>query len=225
MIVFSAILPHAPILLPQVGTKKDKEKLKKTLNALSIVKEKFKEKNIQKIIISSPHLDWGFNVPLYFLIFPDEEFKMMPSKEITKENIKEKEGKIIFPFLTKNQSPEYHFLLGKEFFKNNKNFIESENFAIIASGDLSHYLKKEGPYGFHPQGPIFDKELILGLKEKNIPKILQLNKLYPSAGECGLRSISFLLGVMDEAKIDWKAEILSYEGPFGVGYLVCYFSF
>jgi len=47
--------------------------------------------------------------------------------------------------------------------------------------------------------------------------------MYPEAGECGLRSFSFLLGILEEAKIDWKAEILSYEAPFGVGYLVANF--
>lgn len=30
---------------------------------------------------------------------------------------------------------------------------------IIASGDLSHVLKEDGPYGFHEEGPIYDKRL------------------------------------------------------------------
>lgn len=47
--------------------------------------------------------------------------------------------------------------------------------------------------------------------------------MYPEAGECGLRSFSFLLGILEESKINWKPEVLSYEGPFGVGYLVANF--
>ena len=35
-----------------------------------------------------------------------------------------------------------------------------------------------------------------------------------------LRSFSFLLGILKESKISWQPEILSYESPFGVGYLV-----
>ncbi|MBC7194507.1 MAG: AmmeMemoRadiSam system protein A, partial [Caldisericia bacterium] len=38
------------------------------------------------------------------------------------------------------------------------------------------------------------------------------------AGECGYRSILTLLTLMPFEK--YKAEVLSYEGPFGVGYLV-----
>jgi AmmeMemoRadiSam system protein A len=36
--------------------------------------------------------------------------------------------------------------------------------------------------------------------------------------ECGLRSILFLLGVL--TKTEHKTNVLSYEGPFGVGYMV-----
>jgi aromatic ring-opening dioxygenase LigB subunit len=67
---------------------------------------------------------------------------------------------------------------------------------------------------------IFDQELIKALKEKNIAKILKLSLLYPLAGECGLRSISFLLGILEESKIKWNFNLLSYQGPLGVGYLV-----
>ena len=85
---------------------------------------------------------------------------------------------------------------------------------------MSHCLKDDGPYGFHPDGPKFDKDLIESLKKKDIEKILKLGELYPGAGECGLRSFCFLLGILEESGINYQPEILSYEGPFGVGYLV-----
>ena len=101
--------------------------------------------------------------------------------------------------------------------------MTDKKYALIASGDLSHCLKKEGPYGFHPDGPKFDKALIDALKEKNIEKILKLDETYPDAGECGLRSFCFLLGILEESGINYQPEILSCEGPFGVGYLVANF--
>jgi len=52
---------------------------------------------------------------------------------------------------------------------------------------------------------------------------LKLDELYPEAGECGLRSFCFLLGILEASGISWQPEILSYEGPFGVGYLVVNF--
>jgi len=52
---------------------------------------------------------------------------------------------------------------------------------------------------------------------------LKLDEIYPEAGECGLRSFSFLLGILEASGALWQPEILSYEGPFGVGYLVVNF--
>ena len=40
----------------------------------------------------------------------------------------------------------------------------NKNIVIIASGDLSHKLKEDGPYNYSPQGPKFDRELIENLK-------------------------------------------------------------
>ncbi len=31
---------------------------------------------------------------------------------------------------------------------------------MVASGDLSHYGRKEGPYGFRPEGPRYDEQLM-----------------------------------------------------------------
>ncbi|HDH99158.1 MAG TPA: AmmeMemoRadiSam system protein A, partial [bacterium] len=84
-------------------------------------------------------------------------------------------------------------------------------------------LKEDGPYGFHPDGPKYDKEFIELLKKKDIKRIFRLDNLYPQAGECGLRSFCFLLGILEGSGINWQPEILSYEGPFGVGYLVVNF--
>ena len=46
-------------------------------------------------------------------------------------------------------------------------------------------------------------------------------KLIKAAGECGLRSIIIMLGIIDS--LNTETEVLSYEGPFGVGYTVCNF--
>jgi len=48
-------------------------------------------------------------------------------------------------------------------------------------------------------------------------------KLISDAGECGLKSIAILLGILEGIK--YEPQILSYEGPFGVGYLTAEFIF
>jgi aromatic ring-opening dioxygenase LigB subunit len=200
MITFACFSPHPPLLLPSVGSKEDREKVKKTIESLESLAKLFKKVNPDSIIISSPHPDWGFNVPLHFLA-------------------KDSKGEIK-TYLTGLGPPEIYFNEGKKFYKSLK---DDKKYALIASGDLSHRLKKEGPYGFHPQGPKFDKSLIEFLKKRNIKNFLELDEKFPEAGECGLRSFSFLLGILEEAKIGWQPEILSYEAPFGVGYLVANF--
>jgi len=201
-IVFAAISPHPPIILPSVGSKEDRNKVKKTIDELEKLGKNLRKAEPDSIIISSPHPDWGFNVPLFFLA---KKFK----------------GEIA-NYLTNLEEPEFYFERGKEIYRTKiKN--QKSKFALIASGDLSHCLKEEGPYGFHPEGLKFDEDLMNALKDKDTGKIFKLNDIYPEAGECGLRSICFLLGILEESGLSWKPEILSYEGPFGVGYLVADF--
>ena len=203
VIIFAAISPHPPIILPSVGSLEDRAQVKKTIEALEDLGKKLREANPDSIIISAPHPDWGFNVPLFFLArdFKDE----------------------IKTFLIGLESPRFYFEEGKKLYQKLDRGPSSIRFGLIASGDLSHCLKEDGPYGFNPDGPKFDKDLIEALKEKDIEKILKLDDLYPDAGECGLRSFCFLLGILEESKIDYQPETLSYEGPFGVGYLVADF--
>lgn len=201
MIIFAAISPHPPIILPSVGSPEDRFQVKKTIDALEILGKKLGKLNPDSIIISSPHLDWGFNVPLFFLA---EEFR----------------GEIRTN-LIELETPEIYFEAGKKTYNTLK---KDKKYALVASGDLSHCLKEDGPYGFHPDGPEFDKALIDSLKKKDIERILKLDEIYPEAGECGLRSFCFLLGILEVSGINWQPEILSYEGPFGVGYLVVDFT-
>ncbi|MGM9987968.1 MAG: AmmeMemoRadiSam system protein A [Bacillaceae bacterium] len=96
--------------------------------------------------------------------------------------------------------------------------------AFIASGDLSHRLKEDGPYDYSPYGATFDKTLLDYLKEGDFEHILSLDTtLVREAGECGLRSIYILAGAMDGYEV--KGNVLSYEGTFGVGYGVVSFEF
>lgn len=94
--------------------------------------------------------------------------------------------------------------------------------AVIASGDLSHRLIPGAPAGFSPAGKIFDDQIIEALKTMDVKALFQLSgELVEEAGECGLRPIFFLLGALDG--LNSESRLLSYEGPFGVGYAVAIF--
>ncbi len=91
--------------------------------------------------------------------------------------------------------------------------------ALLASGDLSHGLTHDAPGGYLPRGKDFDGLLARLLAVPDVEGIVKMDKdLIAKAGECGYHSIVMMLGALDG--YDVKAEVLSYEGPFGVGYLV-----
>ncbi len=95
--------------------------------------------------------------------------------------------------------------------------------AVIASGDMSHRLKDEGPYDYHPDGQAFDFKIKTLLEAGDAQGIYDLPvNLRDNAGECGYRSIVIMLGALDGLK--FNSQVFSYEGPFGVGYLVAGFS-
>lgn len=94
---------------------------------------------------------------------------------------------------------------------------------LIASGDLSHRLTPNAPYGFRPEGPLFDRLVIDALRGRSWEQIEALDPdLVEEAGECGLRPLAILLGAGRAAKLN--SRVLSYEGPFGVGYPVVAFT-
>ncbi|TMF11492.1 MAG: AmmeMemoRadiSam system protein A [Chloroflexi bacterium] len=94
---------------------------------------------------------------------------------------------------------------------------------LIASGDLSHRLTPDAPYGFRPAGPLFDRLVIDALRARSWEQIESLDPdLVEKAGECGLRPLAILLGAGRAANL--KSQVLSYEGPFGVGYPVVAFT-
>jgi MEMO1 family protein len=91
--------------------------------------------------------------------------------------------------------------------------------AFLASGDLSHRLKPEAPAGYNPTACMFDQEVIDALRSNAPERIINLDQnLRKLAGECGYRSLLVALGIARQ--LPHACEVLSYEAPFGVGYLV-----
>jgi AmmeMemoRadiSam system protein A/AmmeMemoRadiSam system protein B len=91
--------------------------------------------------------------------------------------------------------------------------------AFVASGDLSHRLKPSAPAGYNADAHLFDDEVIACLKECEPSRIAAIDQdLRRMAGECGYRSMLVALGTVRETMQD--CEVLNYEAPFGVGYLV-----
>ena len=94
--------------------------------------------------------------------------------------------------------------------------------AVVASGDLSHKLKADGPYGFSPDGPAYDGRVMDVMARAAFGELFDFSEDFcDSAAECGHRSFVIMAGAFDGRSV--RATGLSYEGPFGVGYGVCTF--
>ena len=147
-------------------------------------------------------LDHGVTVPMWFI---NERYKEYQSVRISQSAM----------------SPSEHYLLGQVIAK----AVEAtgRKVVLIASSDLSHKLKNDGPYGFAPEGPEFDAKFTDALAKGDFLSMLKMpDDLRESAGECGYNSLMILAGCFDKFNVD--SNLLSYEGPFGVGYAVASFS-
>lgn len=93
---------------------------------------------------------------------------------------------------------------------------------LMASGDLSHKLKDDGPCGYAPEGPAFDHAIANLLDSGDLEGLFTIDEAFANAAaECGLRSFQIMAGALDEMAS--THELLSYEGPLGVGYAVAAF--
>jgi AmmeMemoRadiSam system protein A len=89
---------------------------------------------------------------------------------------------------------------------------------VVASGDLSHYLAEDGPYGYRHEGELLDQEIVSIFREERLLDLLSIDKkLIEQGGECGLRGFAMAAGIMDFC--DSSVSVYSYEAPFGVGYM------
>ncbi len=94
--------------------------------------------------------------------------------------------------------------------------------AVVASGDLSHKLKADGPYGFVPEGPKLDEAICAALAGGDFGGLFRLDEAVCEAGaECGLAGLLMMAGALDRTAVD--ARLWSYEGTLGVGYAVASF--
>ena len=159
------------------------------------------DENTENLYNIDLELDHGAMVPLYF-VDNNKNYKLVH---------------ITYGMLSPLELMNFGKCINKAVLDTNKKAV------FIASGDLSHRLTKDGPYPYTPLGAEFDKELISTLEKGDLKSLFTLDKhLICEAGECGLRSLYILAGAINDNTISSK--LLSYEGPFGVGYGIMEFT-
>jgi len=137
-------------------------------------------------------LDWGCTVPLYYLRPGLGEANLLP---------------LCVSYLP----PQQHFALGQAVARASERL--EKRVVIIASADLSHNLN------YDPAGPLFDEKIQKAIAEWDVKTVLEMDTAFrQQAAEDAVLSLSFLMGALDGLTV--SPRVLSYEGPFGVGYLV-----
>lgn len=143
-------------------------------------------------------LDHGTLVPLYFVLSAYVQFKLLP---------------ISLSALNGKDHYRFGMVLRDAIHDGDTDVV------VIASGDLSHKISAQSPYGMEEAGAIFDQTIRKLLLHEDIQGFLTFDpKLKEKAAQCGLNSYRTLLGTLDG--FDFLTRIHSYEAPFGIGYLV-----
>jgi len=170
------------------------------LELVSSIQSEAKKHSVPFMLESHASLDYGCGVPLFLL----------------SDEIKPRLVPVSYSGTDRKQHVAFGRMLNDVIQQSHKRI------AVIASGDLSHSLSSEAPMGFHPEGKEFDDMMIRAVEQKSISKLLSFDEdQIEKASECAIRPLLILFGIIDQLKV--RSENLSYESPFGVGYLVAQF--
>lgn len=165
---------------------------------LAAIREVAATKQFEITTLHEHDLDHGTAVPLYFLLLNGWRGKVVT---------------LGYSFLSNDE----HLRFGSCI----RSAVDrvGRRVAFIASGDLSHRLKPQAPAGYNPDAHVFDEQVVDALRSNEPQRIVDIDfNLRRLAGECGYRSMLVAIGASSE--LPSACEVLSYEAPFGVGYLV-----
>src|SRR5215212_1089215 len=256
-LVFSAIAPHPPIMVPEVGGESIVD-VAKSIAAMAELTRRVIDSGAESVILISPHapleadafVAYGgpevygdfsnFRAPeTAFEVKIDEELFAAIKSTAASENLfvsmlpevdLDHGTAVPLYFLLKHGWKGRVVTIGYSFLSNEdhlrfgscvKKAIDQvgRRVAFIASGDLSHRLKPQAPAGYDPEAHVFDEKVVDALRSNDPQRIVDIDfNLRRLAGECGYRSMLVAIGASSELPL--SCEVLSYEAPFGVGYLV-----
>ena len=172
------------------------------MQLINDLKELLEDLEIPFMLRTEEVLDYGVVVPLANLT--------RQMKKVT-----------IVPIYPSGMDLKTHFEFGKAI----KEVIHNTNrrVAVLASADLSHKLTKNAPGGFSEMAKKFDDKIVQLISNRNSSGFINFDpELAKESGECGLTALTIFMGTLDHLQVE--PEILSYEGPFGVGYLVTHYA-
>jgi len=259
MLVFAGIVPHPPIIVPEVG-KEETKKTAATISAYQKLAHDLAMTEPDTIIVISPHM---IHYPNLFTVCgmtdlfgsfanfeaPEINWRGQSDLGLGTEIVDKAEEMSLPAILYANGDGQYevdhgvlvplHFItpaleypakilpMSYSYANRSEHYAfgqaiseviehhRDQRVAVIASGDLSHRLIGANA----ADGKAFDDEILSLIQKGDEYSIVNIpDETLEKAGECGYRSILVLFGVL--SGLNYKPELYSYEGPFGVGYAV-----
>ena len=254
------MVPHPPLIVPDVGRGEEK-KIGDTIRAYQEAARRIGEIKPETIVLVSPHQTMYAD---YFHISPgkgakgdlgqfraakvklevsyDTEFveklcrladiRELPAGTMGERDRRLDHGTMVPLYFVEQYWKEYrlvriglsglplirHYELGQCIQRAAE--VLDRKTVLVGSGDLSHRLKEDGPYGYREEGPAYDSRVMDVMGRAAFGELLEFPEDFcEKAGECGHRSFTMMAGALDRTGV--AAETLSYEGPFGVGYGIC----
>ncbi len=257
-------MPHAPILVPEVGGS-EIERVRSTAESLAMLSREIEKISPETVVVvSPPHLRVisreGFSIKAGKRVYgslarfgasaakvdakTDTEIISLIEKHASARNFKivrdlserEDDWGLLVPLclvapssyrlVSITASPYLSLRDHRELGITIRNAIEESSIScvFIGSGDMSHRLTPNAPSGYSPRGKEFDEMIVRIFKSGRLTDAIGVDPaLREDAGEDCLWTISVLAGIC--ADQDFDTAVLSYEGPFGVGYMVARISF
>ncbi|MBQ3797901.1 MAG: AmmeMemoRadiSam system protein A [Butyrivibrio sp.] len=268
------MVPHPPIILPEVG-KGEEKKIDSTTRAYMEVAKEIAKIAPDTIIISSPH---SIMYSDYFHISPgrgakgnmgrfsagsvkfdvsydtelvqeichiadtysggagkdDFDIQEFPAGTLGERDSTLDHGTMIPLYFINREYQDYkliriglsglslplHYEMGQIIQKAVDN--TGRRVVYVASGDLAHKMKEDGPYGFSKEAPEYDERVMRVCGSGNFEELLDFDETFcEKAAECGHRSFVMMAGALDGLSV--RAKELSHEATFGVGYGICTF--
>ena len=146
-----------------------------------------------------PQLDHGTMVPLFFITQKYTDFKLV------------RIGLSGFSLATHYRMGQLVSTVAEEL---------GRKVVYVGSGDLSHRMTEDGPYGFHPKGPEYDDRIMDVMGRGDFDELMDFDEaLCQHAAECGHRSFVMMAGALDRKAV--RIEKLVHQGVTGVGYGIC----
>ncbi len=145
-------------------------------------------------------LDWGCTVPLYYL---------SASGGMAEASL--------LPMTPSPLEPRFHFEFGRAIGRAVEGY--ERRVAFVCSADLSHALSPDAPERYDPAGKVFDERYRRTIEEWDVKWLVGLDSDFRThAAEDAVAQTAILMGALSGCRI--QSRVLSYEAPFGVGYLV-----